>query len=91
MYLEQLKFSSKKISDVVNKLTDTDTPPIIIIQSDHGPRVGATHNDYEWMLRHFNNFEAYYFPGKSRNLELETTTAVNTFRILFNLYFDENY
>jgi len=91
LYLGQLKFATKKIKQVVEKLTDSDTPPIIIIQSDHGMRGGGLENDYEWGLSFFNNFKAYYFPDKGRNLEFESTTPVNSFRTLFNLYFDEDY
>jgi len=91
LYLGQLKFATKKIREVIEKLTDTDTPPIIIIQSDHGMRSGDYQNEYERYLKLFNNFKAYYFPDKGRNMEFETTTPVNTFRIFFNLYFDDNY
>jgi len=90
-YIDQLKFVNKKMQEVVEKLTDTDTPPVIIIQSDHGMRGGLEKNTYENNLRFFNNFKAYYFPEKGRNLEFETTTPVNSFRVLFNLYFDEEY
>ncbi len=48
-------------------------------------------NEYESMLRRFNNFKAYYFPEVGQNIEFETTTPVNSFRVLFNLYFDYNY
>ena len=91
LYLGQLKFANKKIQEVVEKLTETDTPPVIIIQSDHGMRFGEADNRYEDRLKRFNNFKAYYFPGKGQSLEFETTTPVNSFRILFNLYFDEQY
>jgi len=90
-YIGQVKFTNKKMKEIVEKLTKTDTPPIIIIQSDHGMRGGPSHNDYEIYLKQFNNFKAYYFPDKGRNLEFETTTPVNSFRVLFNLYFDEQY
>jgi len=91
LYLGQLKFANKKIREVIEKLTKTDTPPIIIIQSDHGMRGWDASNRYENLLSAFNNFKAYYFPGKGRNMEFETTTPVNSFRSLFNLYFDEKY
>jgi len=90
-YLDQLKFTNKKIQEVVEKLTATDTSPIIIIESDHGPKSGHWEGEYERNLVHFNNFKAYYFPDKGRNVEFETTTSVNSFRVLFNLYFDEDY
>ncbi len=91
LYLGQLEFASKKLEEAIRVLTNTDDPPIIIIQSDHGMRGVEYQNEYEKQLRMFNNFKAYYFPEKGRNHEFETTTAVNTFRVLFNLYFDEDF
>jgi len=91
LYLGQLKFATTKIQEVIEKLTKTDTPPIIIIQSDHGMRSGDYQNEYERYLILFNNFKAYYFPEKGRNIEFETTTPVNSFRVFFNLFFDDNY
>jgi len=91
LYLDQLKFTNKKIKEVVEKLMATDSPPIIIIQSDHGMRSGPTTGEYETYFKYYNNFNAYYFPDKGRNVEFETATPVNSFRILFNLYFDEDY
>jgi len=91
LYLDQLKFTNKKIQEVVEKLTTTDSPPIIIIQSDHGMRSGPITGKHDFYFKYFNNFNAYYFPDKGRNVEFETTTPVNSFRVLFNLYFDEDY
>ncbi len=93
LYLDQLQFVNKKIQEVVEKLVVKEPSPIIIIQSDHGirggPYKGAGENGK--YIRDFNNFKAYYFPDKGRNIEFETTTPVNSFRVLFNLYFDEHY
>jgi len=91
LYLGQLEFSNLRMKEVISKLTDRNDPPIIIIQSDHGMRGGDFNNEYELMLKNFNNFKAYYFPEVGRNIEFETTTPVNSFRVLFNLYFDDDY
>jgi len=91
LYLGQLKFANKKIMPILEKLINLEPPPIIILQSDHGFRGREWQNEEEFVLSWFNNFKAYYFPDKGRNLEFESTTSVNTFRILFNLYFDEKY
>ena len=93
LYLDQLKFVNKKIQEVVEKLIVKEPPPIIIIQSDHGIRGGPykAAGENGKYIRDFNNFKAYYFPDKGRNIEFETTTPVNSFRVLFNLYFDEHY
>jgi len=91
LYLGQLKFANKKTREVIEKLTKIDPPPIIIIQSDHGMRGGDFNKSSETFSNDLNNFKAYYFPGKGRNMDFETTTPVNSFRVLLNLYFDEKY
>ena len=83
LYIDQIQFINYKLEHTIDKLLDTDNPPIIIIQSDHGKR-GAT-NDDEPTVRNdkqLNNFRAYYIPNGDRNIELEKASPVNTFRIL---------
>jgi len=91
LYLGQLQFVNIKMKEVLEKLTEIENPPIIIIQSDHGGRVFKYENNYGILLSYHNNFKAYYFPDEGRNIEFETTTPVNSFRILFNLLFDDEY
>ncbi len=91
LYLGQLEFANFKMRNVIEKLLDTENPPVIIIQSDHGMRRDNSQGEYIQFLSGFNNFKAYYFPHEGRNIEFETTTPVNTFRILFNLYLDEEH
>jgi len=89
LYLGQLKFANLKLKEVIEKLTEIENPPIIIIQSDHGMRYGEYKTEYEFMLRNFDNLKAYYFPDGERNIDFETTTPVNSFRVLFNLLGDK--
>ncbi len=93
LYLGQLKYANLRMKEVISKLTDTNNPPIIIIQSDHGMRGGQAPDsfEYQFMLRFYNNFKAYYFPEMGQSIEFETTTPVNSFRVLFNLYFGDEY
>jgi hypothetical protein len=37
------------------------------------------------------NFQAFYLPNVDSGLVGEALTPVNTFRVVFNLYFNENY
>ena len=96
-YLEQLEFVNKKMEGVIDKLlTESDTPPIIVIQSDHGARMGVDDwdtagSDEKLVERIFNNFDAYYLPGEKKDLLDEPRTPVNTFRIIFNSYFNGEY
>ena len=96
-YLEQLEFVNKKMQEVIDKLLlESDEPPIIIIQSDHGARMGVPNwntagSDEKLVERIFNNFDAYYLPGERENFADEPRTPVNTFRIIFNSYFNGEY
>ena len=79
-YVNQAKFISDRISQVVNTIIKKSSiPPIIIIQGDHGPS-------------HFNEttrmgiLNAYYFPDAQPAL-YSKITPVNSFRTLFNTYF----
>ena len=38
-----------------------------------------------------NNFDAYYLPDEKKDLLSEPRTPVNTFRIIFNSYFNGEY
>jgi hypothetical protein len=83
-YINASKFIDKEIAKHVYELiARSPTPPIIIIQGDHGP---ATDNR-SWRLSILN---AYYLPGHTENL-YPHITPVNTFRIIFNSYFGTNY
>jgi len=92
-YINYLKFTNKKIEKLVEQLLETDEPPIIIIQSDHGSGFGLDwENPTDDMLRQkMSNFQAIYFPNVNNDLVSKATTPVNIFRILFNSYFNENY
>jgi hypothetical protein len=64
-------------------LAESETPPIIIIQSDHGPWIQPKDRRM-WILN------AYYLPDHQDKL-YSTITPVNTFRIIFNAYFGGTY
>lgn len=83
-YQNQLTFLNKKMLEAVDTiLASSDTPPIIIIQGDHGPWLQTK----EKRMRILN---AYYLPGQEDKL-YSTITPVNTFRLIFDSYFGGNY
>jgi len=92
-YLSQLKFINGKTEEVVDQLlSNSKDPPIIVIQSDHGARlVPENSTREESIIIRFGNFNAYYFPQSDHDLDLKTVTPVNTFRLIFNNYFDGEY
>lgn len=105
-YIDQLIFVNKKAKEVITKiLSRSPTPPIIILQSDHGPDSeanwslrwtpasrGVWDNPSELFLRErMSNLNAYYLPGDGKKHLYKSITPVNTFRIVFNHYFGGNY
>ena len=86
-YLDQLIFLNKKVEALVEEiLLNSDTPPIIILQGDHGLR----HSDEDEKWRHAI-LNAYHLPSKGDQLLYPTICPVNSFRIIFNHYFDADY
>lgn len=97
-YLEQLIFISNQIIPIIqNIIQNSQKPPIIILQSDHGPASIFGRRE-DWLKNYSQKgikerssiLYAVYFPDKDYQEFYETITPVNTFRILFNHYFDEN-
>ena len=92
-YINYLKFTNMKIQKLVERLLDTDEPPIIIIQSDHGSGFGIDwENPTDVMLKEkMSNYHAFYLPNGDSSLMSEATAPVIIFRVLFNSYFNEKY
>jgi len=97
-YLDQLIFISKQILPVIqNIIKNSPSPPIIILQADHGP--GSTFGKREEWKKNYSPtalkersgiLYAVYFPNKNYSQFYESISPVNTFRILFNVFFNEN-
>ena len=89
-YTTQVDYINKQILDVIdNILKNSDTPPVIVIQGDHGPgylllQQGDTINSCLWERASILN--AYYFPKGKTNLLYKSVSPINTFRIIFNTY-----
>jgi hypothetical protein len=95
-YINQLIFANKKIKNLVDELlSKSKTPPIIILQSDEGP------GEKEFSAGKYNKkagnamrirarcriLNAYYLPGVNKDVLYDSISPVNTFRLIFNLYF----
>ena len=99
-YLNQLIFITKKVKTLIDEiLSKSEVSPIIILQADHGPASVASqlhssgwNRPTENMLRErMRIFNAYYLPASGNDFLYSSITPVNTFRIIFNFYFDTNY
>ncbi|MFC1504868.1 sulfatase-like hydrolase/transferase, partial [Spirochaetota bacterium] len=64
-YIDQLVFVNKKVSTIINTILEkSDIPPIIIIQSDHGPHVlEAPKNEYD--IARTSILNLFYLPGEA--------------------------
>ncbi|HQX17221.1 MAG TPA: hypothetical protein PLA27_12415, partial [Anaerolineales bacterium] len=83
-YQNQLTFLNQKMLDAIDTLlSESKTPPIIILQGDHGPWL-QPRDRRMWILN------AYYLPEHQDKL-FSKISPVNTFRYIFNAYFGGNY
>jgi hypothetical protein len=79
-YRNQLAFLNMRLPQVLNTiLKNSQQPPVILLQGDHGPRFVETEKQLDIL-------NAYYFPEPQPEL-YATMSPVNNFRILFNQYF----
>ncbi|MEJ2550793.1 MAG: hypothetical protein P8Z34_08935 [Anaerolineales bacterium] len=93
-YVEQLQYLNGRLEDIVEAiLSKPGTPPVIILQADHGPRSLLDWKSPSPQAIHetFSILNAYCFPGKSTDTLYPGISPVNSFRILFNLYFGMDY
>jgi hypothetical protein len=92
-YIDQLKFANKEITKVIEKILDKNEKSIIILQSDHGSGldINFKNPDESMMLQRLSILNAYYAPEISENRFHENITPVNSFRIIFNDYFNGSY
>ncbi len=82
-YRRQVEYINSRLIPIVDGLiAESEIPPIIILQGDHGG--GETIAGFE-RLKILN---AYYFPGDASQALYDSITPVNTFRVLFDSYFD---
>ena len=81
-YTDQLVYVNQRILTIVDALIENSaTPPVIVIQGDHG--LGFQERNAI--------LNAYYFPGNTSAQLYPTITPVNTFRLIFNTYFNTSY
>jgi hypothetical protein len=85
-YADSVRYVNSQVLQIVQKiLTDSATPPIIILQGDHGYELAGKGKEA------FKILNAYYLPGGGSSQLYPTITPVNTFRLIFSYYFHENF
>lgn len=101
VYLDQLIFANEMIKQLINTLqTKSKTKPVIILQSDEGPYPENFKNNvdnFDWrkatkkeLQEKFRITNNYFFPGVDADKLYLDITPINTFRLIFNLYFGED-
>lgn len=81
-YPDEIAYLNQRILKIVQTiLQNSSTPPVIVIQGDHG-----------WDAVHrMTILNAYYLPGGGSQRIYPTITPVNTFRVIFDQYFGGTY
>lgn len=103
-YVNQLIFVNKKTKVLIDRiLSNSDTLPIIILQADHGPDLTpgnpfsvkhptkSMHPTQSMLKERMHIFNAYHLPRGGKDLLYESISPVNSFRLIFNFYFNTNY
>ncbi len=83
-YENGLIYMNNRMLQIIPKLINNSRiPPVIILEGDHGaPPVTASR---------LSNYQALYMPGKGKEVIYPSLTPVNTFRLIFNTYFNAQY
>lgn len=91
-YVRQLKFTNKAIAAAIDRIiAESPRPPIIVLQSDHGPGLDWNNPDTDKFRERMSILNAYYVPDDWHRHLYDEVTPVNTFRILFNQCFGADY
>jgi hypothetical protein len=92
-YLDQVRYTNSRMLRMIDRLLSgpESTRPVIVLQSDEGPFEGAPSvwgkiSDTN-LIRKFPILGAYYLPGASHADLYPLITPVNSFRVVFRLYF----
>ena len=98
-YIDQLIHTNTLVLDLVDRIIAASVvEPIIVIQADEGPfpkRYQIEGDDFSWLkasreeiIEKMGILNAYYLPGGDYSVLYQSITPVNSFRVIFNLYFD---
>ena len=94
LYIDQLHYTDEIILKAVDQiLAESRTPPIIIIQGDHGPvsYFGDDEVEKSNMWEQHSILNAYYFPQQKYDQLYPSISPVNSFRVVLNTFFGGEY
>lgn len=99
-YRKQIQFVNKKLKELIAFILDhSPSDPVIILQGDHGPgsQLNWENPAASNMKERLAILNAYYLPNKDispknpERIPADDMTPVNSFRFIFNLYFNTDY
>jgi hypothetical protein len=89
-FFDELHFLNTRVLETIDYiLAESSVPPIIILQADHGSNLGVPGLEDGWTK--FEIFNAYYLPDNGAEDLYPDIAPVNSFRVVFNRYFDGDY
>ncbi len=92
-YIAELRYiNDQTIQTLKAILANSPTPPVIILQGDHGPGLYLADSPEDSCLyERYSILNAYYLTGKPPTAIPETISPVNSFRMVFNDYFSTHF
>jgi len=82
LYRDQAAYITSRAEKAIQAILDNShTPPVIIVQADHGPGMGLGVDERTAILN------AILIRRDCRSMLYPSITPVNTFRVVFNCYF----
>ncbi len=93
-YRKQIQYINTLVLETVDAiLSRSSTPPIIILQGDHGPGAYLHWGSLEQTVaaERFGILNAYYFPDQNYGSLYPSISPVNSFRVVLNQFFEAEY
>jgi len=82
-YNDQILYTNQRMIEILKTIIEkSEIPPVIVVQGDHG---------YLYDTNRVKILNAFYLPDGGAEKLYPGMTPVNTFRLIFNHYFGENY
>ncbi len=92
LYCDQLQYISQRTLEAIDViLSNSERPPIILLQADHGPGVRLAWNSpsNEGIKDRMSILSAYLFPDSCQDFLYPSITPVNSFGTLFHCTFGQ--
>ena len=92
-YRDQLLYVNSRILEAIDViLENSDDPPLILLQSDHGPATGLDWTDPRdpYLSDRSSILSAYLLPDFCRESLYPEISPVNSFRVLFSCAFESS-